>query len=153
MMKTSPASAEVSGAKLRLLIRQGVCFVATEIEEFGADLRSLALDAERHFGCPVTLGAIATFGRGFALRPHWDESDIIIIQVAGRKTWNISGQRHTGRMDVHRQTAPTEITREFTMEPGDLAVIPRGMWHRCHSEEDNLQFSVLLTRQTGADFI
>ncbi len=154
MLRTSRGSDRLSGAALRRLVRQGVSFVASDIEEFGPDLRSLALDAERQFGCRVSLGLVATFGSGCALKPHWDPQDVICIQVAGRKTWKILGQPFKGRIRSRDKVdVPTEITRQFTMEPGDLMIVPHGYWHCCQSEEDNLQFSILLHRQVGGDFI
>jgi hypothetical protein len=154
MLRTSRGSERLSGAALRRLVRQGVSFVASDIEEFGPALRSLALDAERHFGCHAALGLIATFGSGCALKPHWDPQDVICIQVAGRKTWKILGRPFQGRIRSRDQAdVPGEITREVAMEPGDLMIVPRGYWHCCQSEEDNLQFSILLHRQIGGDFI
>ena len=157
MLKTSRSSSRYSGASVRRLVRQGASIVASEFEDFSPELRALADDAERHFGCPAIIGMIATFGPGFALQPHWDPEDIICIQVAGWKTWKILGQPYDGKICARSygpaKNAPTEITRKFTMEPGDLMLLPRGYWHCCESDVDNLQLGFLLRRSTGADFI
>ena len=155
MLRTSRNSAQFSGAALRRLVRQGVSFVGAGIEDFSPALRDLRFDAERHFGCPTSLGMIATFGKGHALKPHWDPEDIICVQVAGRKTWKILGKPCDGTIGTtdRKLAPPTEVTREFTMEQGDLMMIPRGHWHCCESDVDNLQFSILLQRRMGLHFI
>lgn len=157
MMTTSRSSSRFSGASVRRLVRQGASIVASEFEDFSPQLRALVEDAERYFGCRTIIGMIATFGPGFALRPHWDPEDIICIQVAGWKTWKILGEPSQGRISDRSSSnwknAPTEVTRKLTMEPGDLMLVPRGHWHCCESDVDNLQLSLLVRRYTGADFI
>jgi len=157
MLKTSRNSPHFSGASVRRLARQGASIVASEIEDFSPALRALANDAERHFGCPTIVGIVATFGPGYALQPHWDPEDIVCVQVAGWKTWKILGKPCEGRVGEKLpgsgKYAPTEITRKFTMEPGDLMMIPRGYWHCCESDVDNLQLGLIVRRRMGADFI
>jgi hypothetical protein len=154
MVKGSRTAAAASGSGLRQLIRQGVSLVMGDIAATTPRLQQLAYDAERGFGCSLTLGMIATFGEGRALEPHFDEQDILAFQVEGEKTWSILGdQRAKLPFAANRPSPPEEVTREIRMRPGDALLLPHGTWHSCWSEHDSLQLSILLRRNRGADVL
>jgi oxalate decarboxylase/phosphoglucose isomerase-like protein (cupin superfamily) len=151
-MKSSPGG-DFSGAALRQLARKGASVVASRLEDHSPALDALAIDLERRLGCSATIGVIATFGAGCALKAHWDPEDVIAIQVAGRKKWMILGDRHRGRVnDKPTSDPPAGISREIWVEEGDILVVPRGYWHRCHGDGDSLQLTALMCRTTGVEF-
>jgi oxalate decarboxylase/phosphoglucose isomerase-like protein (cupin superfamily) len=154
-MMRGPLSADsFSGATLRNLTRKGVSVVTHGMEDYDPALADVALEVERWMGCRPTIGFIATFGEGCALKGHWDPEDVFTIQIAGTKKWMILGERHRGRLNERSQSdPPAEITREIAVEPGDILVVPRGFWHRCHGDGSTLQLTVLMYRFTGADYI
>jgi len=70
-------------------------------------------------------------GRGFS--PHWDNHDVFILQVLGKKHWKLEKTRRTlpepGKyMGDEGRDLRGELT-DFTIEQGDLIYIPRGWVH------------------------
>ncbi|MGW1430912.1 JmjC domain-containing protein [Streptomyces sp. NPDC002431] len=67
---------------------------------------------------------------GFDL--HWDDHDVVIVQLAGEKQWEVRGSSRPVPMyrDAERNNSPSEeIVWAGTMETGDVMHIPRGYWH------------------------
>src|SRR5271170_2740101 len=73
--------------------------------------------------------------------PHWDNTDVFILQVHGSKHWQIEKERRIFPIRPHRM-GNNEV-RAFrgecigvTVHPGDLIYIPRGFMHiaECGSE-------------------
>lgn len=67
---------------------------------------------------------------GFPL--HWDDHDVIAIQLSGEKSWEVRGPSRIAPMyrDAERNHTPSEdILWVGTMTAGDIMHIPRGFWH------------------------
>lgn len=67
---------------------------------------------------------------GFDL--HWDDHDVLIVQLAGEKQWEVRGASRPAPMfrDAERNSTPSEeIVWTGTMKAGDVMHIPRGYWH------------------------
>ncbi|MFE7464401.1 JmjC domain-containing protein [Streptomyces sp. NPDC057499] len=67
---------------------------------------------------------------GFDL--HWDDHDVVIVQLAGEKQWEVRGSSRPVPMyrDAERNNSPSEdIVWTGTLKTGDVMHIPRGYWH------------------------
>ncbi|GCD99895.1 JmjC domain-containing protein [Embleya hyalina] len=67
---------------------------------------------------------------GFGL--HWDDHEVLVVQIAGEKAWQVRGASRVAPMfrDSERNdTPPKDIVWEGTMVAGDVMHIPRGYWH------------------------
>lgn len=67
---------------------------------------------------------------GFAL--HWDDHEVICVQLAGQKAWEVRGVSRPAPMyrDAERNlTPPDDVLWSGTMNAGDVMHIPRGHWH------------------------
>ncbi|MEU5048651.1 cupin domain-containing protein [Streptomyces sp. NPDC021096] len=67
---------------------------------------------------------------GFDL--HWDDHDVVIVQLAGEKQWEVRAASRPVPMyrDAERNNTPSEdIVWTGTMKAGDVTHIPRGYWH------------------------
>ncbi|RSN18766.1 cupin [Streptomyces sp. WAC 01325] len=92
---------------------------------------------------------------GFNL--HWDDHDVIAVQLSGEKSWEVRGPSRTAPMyrDAERNLTPSEeVLWKGTMRPGDVMHIPRGFWHtatRVGSGNDghSLHVTFGLTKRTG----
>ncbi len=90
---------------------------------------------------------------------HYDDHDVFVVQVSGRKDWRFyetpiqnpyRGERF--QSDVHKAGDPTA---EFTMNAGDCIYIPRGLMHdaRTSGTEPSLHITVGLIVKTWADLM
>nr|WP_256790296.1 cupin domain-containing protein [Frankia sp. AvcI1] len=95
---------------------------------------------------------------GFAL--HWDDHDVIVVQLAGDKDWEIRGSSRAAPM--YRDTSPNlepsnEIVWSGTLQTGDCLYIPRGHWHQATRAGKDEGFSLHVTfgfvKRTGVDWL
>ncbi|WP_233574256.1 cupin domain-containing protein [Amycolatopsis panacis] len=95
---------------------------------------------------------------GFTM--HWDDHDVIVVQLGGEKTWEVRGTSRTAPMyrDTERPTeAPADVVWSGTMRAGDVMHIPRGYWHQATRAERGEGYSLHATfglvKRTGVDWL
>src|SRR5918911_371950 len=114
-------------------LREGATLVLDAVEELYEPLADLAEGLELFFHEHVQINSYSGWhtSRGFDL--HWDDHDVFILQVKGRKRWMIYGMTrpHPVAQDIEpaERPAPDAPLWEETLEDGDLLYIPRGCWH------------------------
>jgi hypothetical protein len=95
---------------------------------------------------------------GFTL--HWDDHDVVILQLAGEKSWNV--RTPSRPVPMYRDAAPnSEPSNEHvwsgTLMPGDVMHIPRGYWHQATRATQGAGYSLHATfgieQRTGADWL
>jgi ribosomal protein L16 Arg81 hydroxylase len=138
-------------------LRAGATLVLDAVDELCEPLEELAVKLERFFHERVQINAYAGWrtSRGFDL--HWDDHDVFILQVAGRKDWRVYGMTRPYPLveDVEPAAKPThEPVWAGTLTAGDLLYIPRGWWHvALPLDEPTLHLTVGIHNRTGLDLI
>ncbi len=64
---------------------------------------------------------------------HCDADDVLVIQLAGKKTWNLYApqqRRYAGIQDLNEQQLGP-VMQEINMRPGDALYLRAGVPHRC----------------------
>lgn len=137
-------------------LRSGATLVLDAVDELHEPIRNLASGLERvfHERVQVNLYAGWRVSRGFDL--HWDDHDVFIVQVAGRKRWSIYGMTTPyplkGRNESNLRPTHEPIWSEI-LEDGDLLYIPRGWWHvAVPLDEPTLHLTVGIHNRTGVNF-
>lgn len=104
--------------------------------------------------CYLTTGSAA----GFPL--HWDDHDVVIVQLSGEKTWEVRGPSRVAPLyrDAEPNTAPSEdLIWSGAMRSGDVMHIPRGYWHQAtrtdRADGHSLHVTFGLTKRTGVDWL
>lgn len=143
--------------KLTAELRQGATLVLDAVDELCEPLEELARSLEHFFRVHVQINAYAGWrtSRGFDL--HWDDHDVFILQVAGRKDWRVYGETRPAPLieDIEPAAKPTrEPLWAATLEAGDLLYIPRGWWHvALPLDEPTLHLTVGIHNRTGLDLL
>jgi ribosomal protein L16 Arg81 hydroxylase len=90
---------------------------------------------------------------GFDL--HWDPQSSVILQLAGRKRWQVYRPTLLHPLEGEAPPRPTgEPVWDGMMEDGDTLYIPRGWWHVAWPmNEPSLHLTVSLTPPNGLDFL
>jgi len=137
-------------------LREGATLIINRIDQTYEPLTRLCEELERTLETPVRINLYAGWrsSRGFDL--HWDDHDVFILQVSGRKHWETHGTTTRFPDDqcenVERPTAGPTWSR--VVEPGDLLYIPRGCWHvAVPLEEPTLHLTVGFSNFTGVDLL
>ncbi|MCG3039722.1 cupin domain-containing protein [Streptomyces sp. S1A] len=114
------------------LLREGATLVLDQSNVFDPTMevtcRALQWWSREHVQANVYL--TTNDASGFDL--HWDDHDVLIVQLAGEKQWEVRGTSRPVPMfrDAERNNTPSEeIVWTGTMKAGDVMHIPRGYWH------------------------
>jgi hypothetical protein len=138
-------------------LREGATLVLDAVDELFRPLRELAEGLEYFFHEHVQINAYAGWqtSRGFDL--HFDDHDVFILQVAGRKRWKVYGMTKPYPLAQDRNLIEKPTAGpiwEGMLEDGDLLYMPRGWWHLAEPlAEPTLHLTVGVHNRTGMDFL
>ncbi|HEV7892507.1 MAG TPA: cupin domain-containing protein, partial [Pyrinomonadaceae bacterium] len=147
----------IKSSELTKQLREGATLVLDAVDELSEPVEELAVRLELLFREHVQVNMYAGWqtSRGFDL--HWDDHDVFILQVAGRKRWSVYGETRRAPLvsDVEKAARPTcEPVWTATLEDGDLLYIPRGWWHVAEPlAEPTLHLTVGVHNRTGLDLL
>lgn len=117
---------------LARLTHQGASVVHNDLHRLVPGLWDLVRDAAHHFREQVGLGLITSFGTRSAFKRHFDQEDLLIVQLEGSKDWRFYGEPVPGpALQRAAGELPTEISATVTMQPGDVLYVPAGQTHEC----------------------
>jgi ribosomal protein L16 Arg81 hydroxylase len=112
----------------------GATLVLNRVEMYSARLRRFCTEVARFTGHQTLGNAYVAFGGDGTFGKHWDTHDVIVLQLIGRKRWQIFGptfplplSSHTTRNVGHE--CPRTPIADCVLEAGDLLYVPRGWWH------------------------
>lgn len=95
---------------------------------------------------------------GFDL--HWDDHDVLIIQLAGEKEWEVRGTSRAVPMyrDASRNDTPSQdVVWQGAMKTGDVMHVPRGYWHKAtrigRGGGQSLHMTLGFAKRTGVDWL
>lgn len=139
-------------------LRGGATLVLDAIDDMHPPIRELASGLERALRTGVQVNAYASWTSREGFGVHWDDHDVIVVQVAGAKRWRIYGTTRTAPLhrDIAFDTdAPTDPVDEFTLRAGDILHVPRGCWHAAAASEGepSLHLTCGLATSTGIELL
>lgn len=144
-------------AGLNGALRDGATLILDAAHELSPPLQRLCAGLAADYTCAVQANLYACWGTTQGFDIHWDDHDVFVLQVEGRKTWRLYGPRRASptRLDFHAEhPKPSAPIKEIVLEAGDLLYLPRGYWHAAVGcGEPTLHLTIGLTRKTGADFL
>jgi len=137
-------------------LREGATLVLDAVDELHAPVESLAEGLEYELGERVQVNLYAGWRTSPGFDLHWDDHDVFILQVAGRKRWAVYGETRAHPLAGDRAKTPKPDgppVWEDTLEDGDLLYIPRGHWHvALPLDEPTLHLTVGIHKRAGVDF-
>lgn len=146
--------------RLGYLLREGATLVLDDVGPLDATLELSCRALSWWAGEITRVNTYLTTHDASGWGLHWDSHDVLCIQLAGEKNWEVRGPSRPTPME--RDTAPnrepsTELVWSGTMRPGDVMHIPRGWWHQAtrtgHGDGFSLHATFGLTQRTGVDWL
>lgn len=146
----------LDAAQLTRQLSEGATLVLDAVDELFPPVTDLVEALERVFRVRVQVNAYAGWRTSHGFDLHWDEHDVFVLQVAGRKHWKVYGmtRKYPLGKDVESGQAPATPLWEGMLENGDVLYIPRGWWHVATPlNEPTLHLTVGVNNPTGADLL
>ncbi len=149
---------QLQPSELHKRLAEGATLVLDAVDELHPGIGALASRLERRLrtGVQVNLYASWTGIEGFGV--HWDDHDVVVVQLDGAKRWRIYGPTRT--VPMHRdvespEPPPEEPVADLVLTAGDVLYLPRGWWHAVAASdgEHSLHVTCGLQSTTGADLI
>jgi ribosomal protein L16 Arg81 hydroxylase len=153
--KGKPPIPRVLPVELTAQLQNGATLVLDAVDELCEPIKQLAIGLERGFHERVQVNCYAGWrmSRGFEL--HWDDHDVFIVQVAGRKRWSIYGVTTPYPIKGTSVSTPKPTSEPVwteVLEDGDLLYVPRGWWHVAEPlDVPTLHLTVGIHNRTGID--
>ena len=144
-------------AELTAKLREGATLIIDSVDELQEPIAQLSENLERvlHARIQVNMYAGWRTSRGFDL--HWDDHDVIVMQVDGRKHWKVYPMTREYPLAVDSKSlanSPETPLWEGMLEAGDYLYIPRGWWHvAVPLDEPTLHLTFGLHQPNGVDFL
>lgn len=128
-------------------LRAGATLLITDLAQHDTRLGALAVSAAANLGCPVQLNGYLTPPGSRGNDVHFDDHDVIVLQLHGQKRWTLYDDRPVSLPVLpHRRVLdPAELHQPcpLLLEAGDVLYIPRGVPHEaCTGEAASLHVSI-----------
>ena len=159
----SPRGQSISMVNMRSLGRllgEGATVIMDQANVFDPtmEVACRALQWWSHERVQVNAYLTTNDASGFPL--HWDDHDVVIVQLAGEKEWEVRATSRNVPMyrDADPNTTPSdEIIWSGLMRTGDVMHIPRGHWHQAtrtgSGSGNSLHVTFGITKRTGASWL
>lgn len=153
--KQRSTSPKIMPGELIAQLQDGATLVVDSVDEIYEPLTTLAESLERTLREKIQVNLYAGWHTSPGFDVHWDDHDVIVLQLAGRKYWAIYGETRKYPLadDVIKdKTPPSEAIWQETLSEGDLLYIPRGFWHAAKPlNEASLHLTIGIPNRTGID--
>lgn len=110
----------------------GDTLVLDAVEELHLPLRSFVQRVEQVLRCFVQVNLYVSAGGTEGLSRHWDDHDVFVLQLTGRKRWRVTGPTLEQPTLDHKpppQADDAPPVFDADLAPGDILYVPRGWWH------------------------
>ncbi|HUO37949.1 MAG TPA: cupin domain-containing protein, partial [Mycobacterium sp.] len=140
------ADGAVDLVRIRNDFADGYTIVLNGVERYVHAIASLshAIEVELNFQTHVNAYVTPPGSQGF--HPHYDDYDVLILQIQGSKTWHLYDAAVVPPREMPRRatidTATLALPTDIRLEAGDVLYLPRG---QVHAAEAGAEPSIHLT--------
>jgi ribosomal protein L16 Arg81 hydroxylase len=154
---------------------EGASIRVIRIEVASPQLMELCSSLTDEFGFRISANLYVTPAHERGLRTHVDDHDVLVVQMAGRKKWELFGTPYALPIEfkapfIFEMKGETQRngafgargfegsepprTDEFILNAGEVLYVPRGEVHRAASlDEPSVHVTIGIHATTWADFI
>jgi len=140
------ADGSLDHVRVRNDFADGYTIVLDDVEQYVRTIASLAhaIEVELNFATKVNAYVTPPESQGFLA--HYDEHDVLILQIQGSKIWHLYNGADVPPHEMRRREpvdmAGLPLPTDVRLEAGDVLYLPRG---RVHAAEATSEPSVHLT--------
>ena len=150
--KLGPDRYQVADGSLDLVsirndFADGYTIVLDSVERYVRAVATLSHSIEVELNFPIQANAYITPPRSQGLTPHFDDHDVLILQIRGSKLWHLYDGADIAPHELRREEKAVAaddlpLPTNFRVEAGDVLYVPRG---KVHAAETNSEPSIHLT--------
>jgi len=119
------------------------------IDEFDEDMHNYFVKMALELKALIKVNMYASPPENQALNLHFDDHEIFVLQVEGKKRWQVY-QPITWKND--RPLLPETSYIDVCLEPGDVLYLPIGHWHKALAETPSIHLAVATYWTRGINF-
>jgi ribosomal protein L16 Arg81 hydroxylase len=122
----------LNSGKLAACLSAGATLVLDCVEEMAPRVRQLASSFRDALHASTHVNLYAGWHSQKGLDLHFDTQEVMVLQVAGRKRWQIYRPTRLNPLPDDEEAAPRPTDPpvwDGMLEDGDMLYIPRGWWH------------------------
>ena len=152
----------VDSNKVESLVSSGCTLVLQSLEQYFPEIAVFCHEMERLFICPVQANAFYTPAYTGGVSPHYDHTDVIVMQCSGKKhwsLWDVVRELPSGRDSYQQEywdgyAVENHPASFIALDPGDVLYLPRGLLHTTKAGHvPSLHVSVVLHSPTWASLL
>ncbi|MEZ5995700.1 MAG: cupin domain-containing protein [Hyphomonadaceae bacterium] len=139
--------------------RQGATIILNQAHQLDPGLARLCRGLEHVFSSHVQTNIYLTPPNAQGFRTHYDNHDVIVVQVEGEKAWRLYDKPieipYRGEAFQAGKHETGALREEFVLKAGDCAYVPRGLMHDAMTSgaSPSLHITVGLITRTWADLM
>jgi len=145
-------------AELYRHLQAGATLVLDAVDEVDPRITHTCEELTAIFTTQIQVNAYASWGSSPGFGLHWDDHDVLVVQVAGSKHWSVHSI--TRRFPLYRDSV-TDLDKpsdspiwESEIHAGDLLYVPRGQWHNVTGlNKPSLHLTIGINNPTGVDLL
>lgn len=139
-------------AEMHARLAEGASLVLDAVDELHRPVEQAAMEIEACLKTVVQANLYASWTPREGFGTHWDDHDVVVVQVAGRKRWKLYGTTRVAPMHTDTEfpdPPPSEPIAELVLRPGDVLYLPRGWWHSVAASEGEASMHITFGMQTA----
>lgn len=142
-------------------VRRGATIRVRDVQKFDPRLCRFAGEIQRVFAAGSQINVYLTPPTEAGFPPHFDTTDVFIVQCAGLKEWKIFHD-YTDKTELPlpdtfwdpERFKPSGSVEDVTLGPGDVLYLPRGAMHQAFcAERESMHLTISLAPVTFADLL
>lgn len=140
-------------------IQRGATIRFRNLENYRTELSALANAVGHQFKCTTDINAYLTPGHNQGFPPHFDNTDVIVVQVLGTKQWRLYHD-YSHRTELPLRDTPWDADKyqprddgqHLELQVGDVLYVPRGGMHAAACETTmSLHLTISLDTDPAVD--
>ena len=108
-------------------LAKGDTLIMDKVDLFNQNVRSFCYDLSYGLNAKVTANLYYTYRNNKGINLHFDQHDVLVIQIHGQKKWHI--------IKNFKEDNYQERYDDGSQE-GDFLIVPKGFWHYTQTTED-----------------
>lgn len=148
----------IDAVRVNQLFADGGTIILSNLQERLPQLARFCRALENVFSARIQTNIYLTPAHSQGFRAHYDNHDVLVLQVEGTKEWRIYDHPvelplGTQAFDPH-DVPIGELTETFVLQPGDMCYVPRGLTHDAvATDQTSLHITTGLMTRTWADLV